>query len=178
MSIGKATCLECGKEFERRTTEIERSKRLKRPMFCTKSCAVSRGNRVTRRGTTAYLTKGRARDEFSPFRWFMARVRNRVEDRFGHRGKEQNLNLVYLKSLWETQQGKCPFTGWDMELPTTTGTWSGDSSPRRASLDRIDSSQGYVQGNVRFICVIANYAKNGFDDKALIEFCQATVARL
>jgi hypothetical protein len=33
-------------------------------------------------------------------------------------------------------------------------------TPDRASLDRIDSKKGYVRGNVEFISLMAQYAKN------------------
>lgn len=48
-------------------------------------------------------------------------------------------------------------------------------TPRRASLDRIDSSIGYIPGNIRFVSVMANYCKNSFSDQEVFEFCQAVV---
>jgi hypothetical protein len=79
--------------------------------------------------------------------------------------------------LWESQNGICPFTGWQLELPKWTNGWTEKQKPQRASLDRIDCSKGYIQGNVRFISVIANYARNSFDDKEVIEFCKAVTEK-
>ena len=53
--------------------------------------------------------------------------------------------------------------------------WVGGPHLRRASLDRIDNSLGYVKGNVRFISIMANYCRNTFEDKDLMEFCEAVV---
>ena len=42
----------------------------------------------------------------------------------------------------------------------------------QASIDRIDSSKGYVKGNVRYISVSANWLKNDLDDNHVMEFIQ------
>lgn len=42
----------------------------------------------------------------------------------------------------------------------------------QASLDRIDSSKGYIKGNVRYISVSVNWLKNNLDDNHLREFIQ------
>jgi hypothetical protein len=44
-------------------------------------------------------------------------------------------------------------------------------------LDRIDHSKGYIEGNVRFVACIANYARNAFTDEDLQEFCEAVVSK-
>lgn len=48
-------------------------------------------------------------------------------------------------------------------------------SPWNASLDRIDNAKGYIQGNVRFITVMANLARSTFTDEQVLEFCHAVV---
>jgi hypothetical protein len=39
-----------------------------------------------------------------------------------------------------------------------------------ASLDRIDSSKGYIEGNIEFVCLAINYAKNGFSKEETQNF--------
>ena len=46
----------------------------------------------------------------------------------------------------------------------------------RASVDRIDSSKGYIKGNIQFVSLVAQYAKNMWDEKELYNFCEAVVA--
>jgi hypothetical protein len=46
--------------------------------------------------------------------------------------------------------------------------------PQLASLDRIDSSKGYIKGNIQFVSVIANYAKNEMTHDEMLYFCKAT----
>jgi len=115
-------------------------------------------------------------DEFSPFRWFIRTTKQRTKskNRSNEKFQEFNLSLEYLKDLWKKQSGICPLTGCNLILPKGTGNevaWE-NKSPYNASLDRIDNSIGYLEGNVRFISVMANYARNTFSDDQLIEFCQ------
>lgn len=48
----------------------------------------------------------------------------------------------------------------------------GDKNPYQASLDRIDNNIGYMKGNIRFVSLIYNYAKNNFTDNDVAKFCQ------
>jgi hypothetical protein len=48
---------------------------------------------------------------------------------------------------------RCPVFGWEFDFNL------GGKSPRRPSLDRIDSSKGYVPGNVQVISWRANQIK-------------------
>lgn len=43
-------------------------------------------------------------------------------------------------------------------------------TPYQASLDRIDSSRGYVKGNVEFVCLAVNFAKSTFSKEQMLEF--------
>ncbi len=84
----------------------------------------------------------------------------------------------YLKSLWGEQKGICPVTGWEMIPPSANVKKSlfKNKHKANASLDRIDNSKGHVQGNVRFVCLMANYARNNFSDDELKEFCKAVAS--
>jgi hypothetical protein len=83
------------------------------------------------------------------------------------RKKGFDLDLNYLKELWDKQKGICPFLGIDL-IPLG---WDGVSDPiYTASIDRIDSSKGYVKGNIIFVSVMINYAKNKFEIEKLIDF--------
>lgn len=94
--------------------------------------------------------------------------------RYRKRKGPTDLTPEYLKALWEEQGGACPFTGWLLELPKDTYGFS-EHSPRNASLDRVDNSKGYVQGNVRFIALMANIARCDFSDTEVVDFCRAVV---
>jgi len=169
-------CEYCGKTFPRRLSEHKRSKRIGRPSYCSMSCAMFVNNkkpgRKYRGGETLRLVN--CVDEFSQFRYAMGCVRRRAK-LIIRRCKQYDIDVEYLKQIWEEQDGICPLTGWDIELPPTSAGWNGDSHLRRASLDRIDNSLGYMKGNVRFVSIMVNYCRNAFEDKDLIEFCKAVV---
>ena len=153
-------CANCGKEIEKKKGEIDRQKRKGRQTFyCSLSCAGSSccdHLKKYHKDNAKYLEgfADNRRDEYSPFRIFM---------RCSKRRSETDLDLKYLKELWEKQNGKCALTNIDLILER-------NHLPFQASLDRIDCSKGYVQGNVRFICLIANYARNKWDDEAVFDF--------
>lgn len=87
---------------------------------------------------------------------------------------KNELDVVYLKELWDKQKGLCPYTGIKMLLPQTSSDHS-IHSLKKASLDRIDSKKEYVKGNVEFVCCAINLAKNSFTRKEMKEFLSEIV---
>lgn len=63
-----------------------------------------------------------------------------------------------------------------MELPNNTSEFQKHHSLKRASLDRIDSSKGYVKGNVEFVCLLINMAKNSYSKKEVSSFFEEMLA--
>jgi hypothetical protein len=173
MALVEVRCEVCGGVFLRKKGEVNRSKRLGRKMFCSRRCTgIANTVNLPDEPPTDHLPKGKNPDQYSPYREYFKLVRRRTEQR----GQELLITLEDLKQQWESQNGICPFTGWKMEIPRTTNWSESPLTPRRASVDRIDSSLGYVPGNIRFVSVIANWCKNNFTDEEVIEFCHA-VAR-
>lgn len=85
------------------------------------------------------------------------------------RAHKNNLDVMYLKELWDNQDGICPYTGIKMVLPQTSAEWH-IHSLKKASLDRIDPSKDYERGNVEFVCLAINLAKNSFTREEMKEF--------
>jgi len=75
------------------------------------------------------------------------------------RGHDWSVTPEYLQGLYDQQNGKCYYTGLTLEVPAKRGV-SRKRSPYRISLDRLDSSKGYILGNVVLASTFANYAKN------------------
>lgn len=71
----------------------------------------------------------------------------------------------YLWGVWEDQDGRCAYTGWDL----THGV--------DASLDRIDSRDGYVVGNVQWVHRNINRMKSDFSEDEFIRMCEAVAHR-
>lgn len=171
----KLVCERCNKDFERRLAEVNRSEKLGRPNYCSLSCfCFSRNDKYGRpKGSwdhlrQYYLENGYG-DEYTRFRWFLKLIKNNKRiKKFGI----STLSLEDIKNLWISQKGICPITGWELELPKTI-TGYDHRHTRMASIDRIDCSRGYELGNIRFVSIMANFARNNFSDQELIEFCKS-----
>lgn len=164
-------CEYCSKEFERERGEYNRNLKRGSKNFCSLSCSISQRNiDFPTKGFPESLVghSGNRLDKYSPFKKYLGSA--------SRRNKEVNITWEDLKSKWEEQKGICPFTGWKLILPITSGKWPENSkSLERASLDRIDSSRGYLKGNIQFISPQANYAKSNYTKKEVLEFCRAVV---
>ncbi len=77
--------------------------------------------------------------------------------------------MEYLIKLYRRQNGRCLLSGMPFVLDVD-GDWSFHLRP---SLDRIDSSKGYVRGNVRFIVQALNYFRSNMTDEQLYEIVDA-----
>lgn len=169
-------CCVCGKSFFRLAKEHRRNVKRGRKVYCTISCSIKDRPKIRSNWNNPELIEKHLKpnwgkshaDEFSPFRYFVNKARSK--GRKTHYG-ETDLTVEYLKGLWDSQKGICPYTGLTMELPTTTrGKHIKAKSPKHSSLDRIDSSKGYMEGNVEFVCLGVNYAKNSFRKEMMLDF--------
>ena len=168
-------CGNCSNFFSKDFREHKRQTKLGRfEFFCTRNCAAIKNNKDNPRiGNLDNLKSDNRKDEYTSFRWYVNRGK--------YRGKRKrkygcDLTVEYLKTLWEKQKGICPFTGWNLILPEDSSYPWAVKDPANASLDRIDNSIGYMQGNVRFISIMANLARQTFSDEQLIDFCKAVTA--
>ncbi len=158
------TCDECGEIFLRRLTEYKREKNKGKLTFCGLSCSASWGGRNVYRKRIP-PAPGSNRDQYTPFRYFIKVTKARKK-------KEHDINKEYLKELWKSQKGRCPVTDWELSLPKNSDRFE-NKAIYNASLDRIDSSKGYIRGNVRFVARIVNYAKSDWGDDVLYKFAEA-----
>lgn len=110
--------------------------------YCSLSCA----------------TKQNRLDEFSPFKQIFQNCKKNAKKK----ELEFGLDLLFLKKLWEDQNGQCAYTKKQMTF--------GKHLPTDMSLDRIDSEKGYIKGNVEWVCLFVNYGKNGFTKEQIVEF--------
>jgi len=87
------------------------------------------------------------------------RIYRRVIKNARNRGLEFNLTE---EQMWDTYTAKCALSGVDL-----TTTYKGGT----ASLDRIDSSVGYVVGNIQWVAGKVNLAKRNLTDDEFIYIC-------
>ena len=96
------------------------------------------------------------------------------------RGLEFALTLDDLKELAELSQGRCMLSGLEFEHGAATALRESTSRRKRVwapSLDRINSNDGYVPGNVRLVCMAVNAALQEFGDSVLLKIAHAIAQR-
>lgn len=71
-----------------------------------------------------------------------------------------DVSIHKLEKIYNDQNKKCKFTNYDLSFKDKT-----------ASLDRIDSSKGYVEGNVQWVHKDVNLIKNNNSDEEFINNC-------
>lgn len=75
------------------------------------------------------------------------------------------LTMQHMRSVYHGAGGVCAVSGHPFEM----------DGPFRPSLDRITPSLGYVDGNVRIVCLIANTAMLHYGESALLELVASVV---
>ena len=94
---------------------------------------------------------------------YWSSIRKHAEDR----------NLIFdiskedAMKIFENQNRRCALSGQPLTLP-----FSDKLSDRTASLDRIDSSKGYIVTNIQWVHKKINIAKGKMPDREFIEMCQ------
>lgn len=81
---------------------------------------------------------------------------------------EYNLDIKYLWDLYLQQNKKCAISGVDIVFSETYRSWQ----DKTASLDRIDSSQGYIIGNVQWLHKDINLMKLDHTQNEFINWCR------
>lgn len=76
-----------------------------------------------------------------------------------------DITYDYLADLLIAQDFKCTLSGWNIDATKVTNN--------TASLDRIDSNQGYVVGNVQWVHKMVNMCKQNYSQEDFIKMCKA-----
>ena len=72
------------------------------------------------------------------------------------------INKDDLLELWGSQDGRCAISNYPMKYNF--------NSLFSVSVDRIDSSLGYIKQNIQLVCQGINFAKNHYSNEEMIEF--------
>jgi|APGre2960657404_1045060.scaffolds.fasta_scaffold14445_2 hypothetical protein len=82
------------------------------------------------------------------------------------RDLEFQISLEEIWALYESQNKRCALTG--VEIAFKDGEMNGENT---ASLDRIDSSRGYVAGNIQWVHKDINLMKGSLSQEDFISLC-------
>jgi hypothetical protein len=94
---------------------------------------------------------------------------NRIKNRARKDNLEFDLTKEYMWDIFENQQGKCAISGVSIGFADSAREqWSGKTT---ASLDRKDSSSGYIVDNVQWVHKHINMMKQNHTDEYFIKMC-------
>jgi hypothetical protein len=148
------TCTKCGETKEKDQFYYHRQRKYYIPNC--KQCAGKEQLEYakTKRTDLNFITMSRA-----------AEIRYRCKKNHHNREVSSNLKNL-LRQQWEIQGGFCYYSGLPMVLSNEYHT-----NPNVMTVDRIDSSKGYVEGNVVLCCSIINRMKQNLTLQELKELC-------
>jgi hypothetical protein len=114
-----------------------------------------------------------AKDEMPPeaIRKALAAALRKASGRARSRGREVSVSVADLERMYRLQRGRCALTG--MPLGLARNPTGGARNPWTLSIDRIDSTAGYIAGNVHLVTTMANVAKAEFSMSDFRKMCLA-----
>jgi hypothetical protein len=166
-------CVTCKTEFEKPMNEYRRRVKLgKTDFYCSLSCSGKSPKNLNmiyaasipthfKGGENKLVTEEQKLK--SSMRDFAKRVRNRKKKFF------EELDIEKMIEIWNSQNGKCRFTGVDLVLPHEE-KYKSTSHNYKASIDRIDSSNPYTIDNIQFVSYSVNNLKHTMNESEVIEF--------
>lgn len=80
---------------------------------------------------------------------------------------EPDLDREYLYQLFKEQDGRCALSGATLKIEKGAVTC--------LSLDKIDSSLGYVRGNVQWLAWAVNRAKGDMNTDVFVDMCRQII---
>lgn len=132
---------------------------------------------------STHLTKGKSKSCRTCSHWkpkgkIYSRIWARIKRRAKIYGISFELEEYGRKGLYDllvTQHFKCAMTGLPISIANTiVGDMRGETT---ASLDRIDSSKGYCEGNVQWVHKEVNKMKWNLKESRFIELCCLVAAK-
>lgn len=154
-TLVEISCEYCGKVFKRRRGAVTYNKNRNINNFCSHSCC-----------TKYRHSKNPVSEKVRHIKYYFYITKLNCEE-----GQLQ-VTLEDLIEQYDKQLGLCPYTGWKLDMRTVKDKFK-KLTPNRASLDRIDSSKPYSKDNIEFVSCIAQYTKNSFTKKEVLDFCLA-----
>lgn len=103
--------------------------------------------------------------------FYLSQLRQRSIER-NKRGRDSasefSVTAEFLWDLFLRQDRKCALSGLSISFAPSSKT----RGEQTASLDRIDSSKGYIHGNVQWVHKLINQMKMNLSDSDFIELCR------
>lgn len=102
-------------------------------------------------------------------------VVRKIEEKSRRYGYECNITYKYIKDLFRKQKGLCKLSGVPIYCYTQQQCKKFNLEVT-ASIDRIDSTKGYIKGNVQWVHKHINFMKLELSQSDFINWCKAVVS--
>jgi hypothetical protein len=89
------------------------------------------------------------------------------------RGIDWEITVDDIADLYEEQEGLCALTGWPIVFPEV-----GHHQLTTVSIDRIDSSFGYLKENIQLVDKRVNMMKQSYSQEEFILVCKAVADKV
>lgn len=93
-----------------------------------------------------------------------------IKKRARNKGRDYDISVEYLLDLFIKQDSKCALSGESITLHRNYT--KGNREKQTASIDRIDSSKGYIEGNIQWVHKDINLMKNNLDENYFKNLCK------
>ena len=168
-------CIACGsvkpiEEFSpnKPKTQFKTSKQSHRT-YC-KACVREKAAKW-RADKPGYRGSGRTRSIDSEYRAVMSAIRQRLVDARSRcrklKREAPTTSDLHLLEVFKSQQGKCALSGVTLSLEK--------DHPHCLSLDKIDPSKGYEDGNVQWLSWYVNRAKGEMTLEVFLSMCETVL---
>jgi len=124
-------------------------------LTCGKSCSMKRRNKRVGEISLAHI--------------------NAIKQNAIKRNLSFTVTPQYLWDLFLRQNRKCALSGVDLTFTQEINTHNTRATLTSASLDRIDSSKGYDERNVRWVHKDINRMKWSCDDATFLDWCKKCI---
>jgi hypothetical protein len=136
----------CGNIFYRSLGEIRHSIKYNERKYCTKCYNNDKS--------------GNKNSNWKGFDYISKTYYNQIKRGARIRHLKFNLTIEEINETYKKQNGKCALTGLEIKMK------------KNASLDRINSIEGYNINNIQFIHKDINKMKNNFNEEYFISMCK------
>lgn len=120
----------------------------------------------------AYARSGKLASHIKkdPIRWKLRSLVKQSKCRAKEAGIDHNIDLDYLREILPP---RCPYLNVEFKWEVKINSGHNSPDPHSPSIDRIDSSKGYIKGNVAIVSHRANAIKNNASETELLDIARA-----
>lgn len=126
------------------------------------------GETITCGDHTKHNKTGKNCKTFTGYETITGSIVNRFRKGAKVRNIEFTVTAKYLYELFMSQNECCALSGIKLTLPIN----SKNCNKGTASIDRIDSSKGYIEGNVQWVFKLINFMKYTLSQEEFLEYCK------